>query len=253
MKKQNNKLLGKRIVIVGASSGIGYALTEALTAQGAKLGVAARRTDRLDALADKYPSQITTAQIDVTDNDAPAHLEQLVRNLGGLDIYLHVAGIGYDNPSLDPTREADFVNTNATGFARMISAAYNLMRKAGGGHIAAITSVAGTKGIGVMSAYSAGKQFDYAYLTALSQLSHNEHAGIRFTDIRPGWTTTPLLDSDRKYMMEMTQQHAVKCIVRAIIKKKRIAYIDWRWGIVCRLWRMVPSWLWERMNPRLWH
>lgn len=239
----------KRMIITGASSGIGLRVAEALASRGFKLGLAARRTEMLRELKERYPDNVEYEAIDVTKKDAPERLNKLIERTGGMDIYFHVAGIGYDNPGLDPEREADMINTNSTGFARMVSAAYGYFRNNGRkGQIAAVTSVAGTNGIGEMAAYSASKRMAQTYLVALEQLAHKEKCDVTFTDIRPGWIKTPLLHEGRRYPLEMTLDYAVPGILRAIARKKRVAVIDWRWNVVVGLWRMVPNCIWTRMN-----
>lgn len=239
----------KRVVIMGASSGIGLAVAEALASRGVKTGLAARHTSELRALKEKYPDNVEYESIDVTHNDAPKKLEVLIDKLGGMDIYFHVAGIGYANPTLDPHREAEMIATNAAGFARMVSAAYGYYRDSDRkGQIVALTSVAGTNGIGDMAAYSASKKCAQTYLVALEQLARKEKRDIIFTDIRPGWIRTPLLDSDKEYPMEMTLEYVVPQIIRAIVKHPRVAYIDARWGAVCTAWKAIPDAVWTRMD-----
>lgn len=242
----------KRILITGASSGIGHAVAEALASRGVKVGLAARNIMPLKYLKEKYPQFVEYESIDINHSDAPRKLSELIEKLGGMDIYFHVSGIGYDNPTFDPQREADIINTNACGFARMTSAAYSYFRnKKKKGQIVAVTSVAGTKGIAELSAYSASKRCAGTYLTALDQLSKKEHAGIYVTDIRPGWISTPLLHSDTEYPMEMTLDYVVPQIIRAIVKHPRVAYIDWRWGLLCSLWRLIPDSIWTRLNIKV--
>lgn len=242
-------MIEKKIVIMGASSGIGLASARILLRSGMRLGLASRRTEELARLADEFPGQVEYASIDICSPDAPAALYALIDALGGMDVYFHVAGIGYDNPTLDPEREAKIVNTNATAFARMVSAAYKWMRDAGvRGQIAAVTSVAGTNGIGNMSAYSASKKFAQTYLVAMRQLACIDKSGVDFTDIRPGWTTTALLKEGKQYPLQMTLDHVVPLILSAINHRRRVAVIDWRWAIVVALWRLVPNCLWVRMG-----
>lgn len=242
-------MIEKKIVIMGASSGIGLASARILLRSGMRLGLASRRTEELARLADEFPGQVEYASIDICSPDAPAAMYALIDALGGMDVYFHVAGIGYDNPTLDPEREAKIVNTNATAFARMVSAAYKWMRDAGvRGQIAAVTSVAGTNGIGNMSAYSASKKFAQTYLVAMRQLAFIDKSGVDFTDIRPGWTTTALLKEGKQYPLQMTLDHVVPLILSAINHRRRVAVIDWRWAIVVALWRLIPNCLWVRMG-----
>lgn len=239
----------KRVVIMGASSGIGLAVAEALASRGVKTGLAARHTKELHELKEKYPDCVVYESIDVTHNDSPKKLKELIDKLGGMDIYFHVAGIGYSNPALDPHREAEMIATNAAGFARMVSAAYGYYRdNKRKGQIVALTSVAGTNGIGEMAAYSASKKCAQTYLVALEQLARKENIDIIFTDIRPGWIRTPLLDSDKSYPMEMTLDYVVPQIIRAIVKHPRVVYIDARWSAVCAAWKAIPDAIWAKMN-----
>lgn len=237
---------------MGASSGIGYAVAEALASRGVKVGIAARHTSAMKALKDKYPNFVEYMSIDITKPAATTHLNTLIDKVGGMDIYFHVAGIGYENLSLSPEREVEIVNTNASGFARMLCAAYRYFSLHGGiGQIAAITSVAGTKGIGRLSAYSASKKFGQAYMVALEQLSHAEGNEIAFTDIRPGWVRTPLISPDRKYPMEMTVDYVLPKIIKAIVRKERVSVIDWRWNLLVGAWRCIPNYIWTRMQMKI--
>lgn len=239
----------KRVLIMGASSGIGLAVAEALASRGVKIGLAARHTTALRALKEKYPDCVEYQSIDVNHNDGPKKMEELIDKMGGMDIYFHVAGIGYSNPTLDPHREAEVIATNAAGFARMVSAAYGYFRdNSKKGQIVALTSVAGTNGIGEMAAYSASKKCAQTYLVALEQLAHKENVDITFTDIRPGWIRTPLLDEGKSYPMEMTLDYVVPQIIRAIVKHPRVAYIDARWGALCAAWKAIPDAVWTKMT-----
>ncbi len=234
---------------MGASSGMGLATAEALAKNGVRVGIAARHTAPMEELQKKYPDMVEYMAIDVTKKVAKSQLLQLINKLGGMDIYLHVAGIGFENLDLDPEKEVEILETNACGFVRMICTAYRYFRDNGiKGQIAAITSVAGTNGIGRLSAYSASKALDQRYLVALEQLANAEKSGITFTDIRPGWVNTPLLVSGDKYPVEMKVPFVVPNILWAIAKKKRVHVIDWRWNIIVGLWRMIPDAVWTKIN-----
>ncbi len=239
----------KKIVIMGASSGIGYATAEAFASRGVRVGLAARRTEKLKELKEKYPEFVEYESIDITEPEAVGKLNELIARLGGMDIYFHVAGIGTENVDLDPETEVRILNTNTVGFARMICAAYRYFRENYiPGHIAALTSAAGTNGIGRLSAYSSSKAMNQKYLVALEQLSNNQGALISFTDIRPGWVKTPLLQEGRQYPMEMELDYVVPQVIKAIVRRKRVAVIDWRWNLLVGLWRLLPDSVWTRLN-----
>ncbi len=237
---------------MGASSGIGLRVAEAFASRGVKVGMAARHTETMRELKKRYPDMVEYESIDVTHANAPELLGKLIEKLGGMDIYFHVAGIGYENLALDPQREVNIIATNLGGFARMLSTAYRYFcDNHRTGRIAAITSVAGTNGIGRLSAYSASKKGAQAYMVALEQLATEEGAKVSFTDIRPGWIRTPLLVEGLKYPMEMTLDYAVPLIIRAIVKRPRVAVIDWRWNILVGLWRSVPNCAWTKIKMKI--
>lgn len=237
----------KRIVIMGATSGIGLAVAEKLARSGHKVGVAGRKIGIMKALQKKYPENIVWEEIDVTRDDAPQYLHKLIEKLGGMDTYFHVAGIGYENRFLSPKEEIATVETNVTGFVRMIDTAFAYFRdNKQPGKIAAITSVAGTRGIGEIASYSASKSFGQTYLEALEQLAHLQNLNIRFVDIRPGWIRTPLLNPDEEYPMTMKLSYAGPLIIKSIEGKRAVRYIDWRWGLMVKLMKAVPRCLWVR-------
>lgn len=241
----------KRIIIIGASSGIGQRLAQSFAQKGYMVGVAARREDRLRQLRDAFPDRVVYQTIDITADDAPERLNRLISLTGGMDIFLMASGVGFEDETKDENIRKVFT-TNVVGFARMVGAAFRYYRdnNIGGGQIAAITSVAGAKGMGALPAYSAAKRCDNTFLDALEQLAREEGLSITFTDIRPGFISTDLLAPDRKYPMLMTLDHAVPLIEKAIIKRKRIAYVDWRYALLSFFWRLTPRWLWVRMSSK---
>ena len=238
----------KRAVIIGASSGIGYEVSRLLLAQGYTLGVAARREDRLMTLKKDAPDRVEVATIDVTSEDATTRLRELIDRLGGMDLYFHVSGIGKQNRTLSEDIELNTVNTNGMGFTRMIGEAYRYFAERGMGHIAAITSIAGVKGLGPAPSYSATKAMQNVYLQALEQQARSRGLDIRFTDIRPGFVDTDLLKGDYHYPMMLKPQAVARDIVKAIQKKRHVKVIDWKYAILTALWRRVPRFIWRNLK-----
>ena len=238
----------RRAVVLGASSGIGMEVCRLLLDEGWTLGVASRRTPLLMQLKEQWPDRVEVATIDVNDEEAPQQLLDLIATLGGIQLFFYAPGIGKQNPSLEPDIEMATVNTNAMGFTRMIGTAYRYMAQNGGGHIAAITSIAGTKGLGPAPSYSATKAFQNTYLQALEQLANSQDLHIRFTDIRPGFVDTAILGDGGNYPMLMKKEAVAKEIVRAIHRKEHVRVIDWRWRIVTAFWRRIPKWVWRRLK-----
>lgn len=239
--------MAKRIVIIGATSGIGYEVATIYRRLGWRVGVAGRRLERLEAFREQAPGQVEIQQLDVTEADAVDKLHQLIDRLGGMDLFLLSTGIGNQNRSLNPEIELATVNTNAVGFTRMVTAAYHYFQKQGEGHLAVISSIAGTKGLGAAPSYSATKRFQNTYIDALAQLARMEKLPISFTDIRPGFVKTDLLKND-KYPLLMCPERVAQRIVRALQRKKRSVIIDWRYVILVFFWKMIPRYIWERLS-----
>ena len=233
----------KRAIVIGASSGIGREVARLLMAEGWTLGVAARRTDLLQTLGD-----VQVEQIDVTSEKAPERLRALIDKVGGMDLFFYASGIGKQNRELVEGIEMATMQTNALGFTRMIGEAYRYFAEQGGGHIAAITSIAGTKGLGPAPAYSATKAMQNVYLQALEQQAHARGLKIRFTDIRPGFVDTALLAGNFRYPMMLKPERVANEIVQAINGKRHIRVIDWKYRLLTAVWRRIPRCIWRRMK-----
>lgn len=238
----------QKVVIIGASSGMGLEVAKLFLDRGCRVGVAARREDRLEALKQLAPDRVVTAALDVTADDADQRLRDLIEELGGMDLFFYSSGIGKQNRTLTPDIELNTINTNAMGFARMIGEAYRYFAEQGKGHIAAITSIAGTKGLGPAPAYSATKALQNVYLQSLEQQAHARGLKIQFTDIRPGFVNTDLLKGDFRYPMMLKPDKVARRIVSAILNKRHVVVIDWKYAILTALWRRLPRVLWRHLK-----
>ena len=242
--------MDKKVIIIGATSGIGREVALIYIAQGWKVGVAGRREAELESLRAEYPEQVYAQTLDVTQEDAPEKLHALIEQVGGMDVFLLSSGIGKQNPTLETGLELTTAATNVEGFIRMTNAAFHYFEQQGHGHLAVISSIAGTKGLGAAPAYSATKGFQNIYMDALDQLARMKKLNIRFTDIRPGFVATPLLNNQKKYPMLMEAPIVALDIVSAIEKKKRVAIIDWKFRLLVGFWRLIPKWIWLRLPIR---
>ncbi len=238
----------KKIIIMGASSGIGYEVALRFIADGWRVGVAARREEPLAELKEKYPTQVEYETIDITTKEAPSSLLSLIDKLGGVDIYFHCSGIGHQNKDVNIKVELDTIATNVLGFTQMVDTIFDYFKQQKqAGHIVVVSSIAGTKGLGVSPSYSATKRYNNIYIDCLDQLARMQKLNISFTDIRPGFVATPLLDDGQHYPMQMSVEYAAKKIFKAVIKRKRVAVIDWKYALLVFFWQLIPRWLWVRL------
>ena len=233
----------KRAIVIGASSGIGQEVAKLLISQGWTVGVAARRIERMQGIG-----AVAVEQIDVTTDEATTALERLINKTGGMDLFFYASGIGKQNRELSEDIELATLETNGVGFTRMIGAAYRYFACHGGGHIAAITSIAGTKGLGPAPAYSATKALQNVYLQALEQQANSRGLNIRFTDIRPGFVDTDLLSGDFRYPLMLRPEKVAEEIVHAIKQRQHIRIIDWKYRLLTAFWRRVPRFAWRRFK-----
>ena len=257
----------KRAIVMGATSGIGQEVARLLAANGYEVGIAGRREERLVQMAQATPGIVTHRQIDVTKEDAPTELYKLIEELGGMDLYFHSSGIGWENVALDADKELKTVETNGVGFVRMVSAAYNWFaeqradeakqraegdeQRAGDkerkARIACITSIARTRGLGASPAYSATKRMQAHYLECLSQQARMRHLNIGITDIRPGFVATDLIAGSH-FPLQLKAEDVARTIVRAIERGSEVVTIDWRYRLLVAAWQLIPRWLWVRLT-----
>ena len=181
------------ILVTGASSGIGEAICRALAARGQRVIGAARRLDRLEALAAELGDNFHSLELDVDDPDSVEGLEQrLPARFGAIDVLVNNAGhdIGGRRP-FDEGSAAQWcaiIETNVQGLIRVTRELIDGMLQRGRGHIVNIGSIAGLKPYATMSAYVASK---YA-VHGLSETLRLDYAGkgIRVTEIMPGMVRT---------------------------------------------------------------
>lgn len=240
----------KKAIVIGASSGLGQEVAKLLLADGMQLGIAARRVERLEEVKALAPDRVEVYAIDVTSDEAPQALDALIEKVGGMDLFFYASGVGNQNMELEPEIELKTVNVNGMGFTRMIGAAYRYMAKHGGGHIAVISSIAGTKGLGAAPSYSATKALQNAYIQSLEQQANMRGLKISFTDLRPGFVATELLGDDPKYPVLLTPEKVAREMVSAIKHRRHVWVIDWRWRIITAMWRRIPRCLWRHLKVR---
>ncbi|MEX7473059.1 SDR family oxidoreductase [Mycobacterium adipatum] len=189
----------KVVAITGASSGIGAATARRLAARGAAVVLGARRTDRLDALADQIRAdggRAGTVTVDVTRaEDLQRLVESAVHEHGRLDVLIGNAGIGPISP-MTARRRADWdamIDVNLRGVLHGIDAALPVFEKQGRGHFVTIVSTAGLKIVPTMAVYAATKN---AVRTLLEGLRQESTDGVlKTTAISPGVVRTEFGDS----------------------------------------------------------
>ena len=226
-------------MVVGASSGIGEALSRKLAAEGYEVGLAARRRDRLKDIGAELPTQAYVARIDVTDvEDAREGFQELADAMGGVDLVVLNAGVGFENRDLDWEPERDTVDTNVRGFVALATAAMAHFRRQGGGRLVGVSSVAAHFASGPVPAYNASKAFVSTYLDGLRYRSRAFDADVGVTTIEPGFVDTDLAGGT---FWMCSPETAADQIYAAIRRGKRHAYVTRRWRLVAWLLALLPD------------
>lgn len=241
----------KKILIVGATSGIGEGLVKWYAGKGGvKIGVIGRREDRLKAVKSDYPDVCEYEVGDVIDRSGVEEaLERLVRRLGGMDLLILSAGTGDLNPLLDYEVELPALQTNVCGWTAIVDWATLFFEKQGYGHLAAITSIGGLRGSGMAPAYNASKAYQMIYLEGIRQRVYQKRLPVIVTDIRPGFVDTAMAKGEGLFWV-VSVEKACEYIGCALECRSSRVYVGRRWRMVAWLLKHLPEMWYLRMGRK---
>jgi hypothetical protein len=242
-----------QVFLTGASSGIGAALARHYAAAGATLGLAARRRDRLFELIAELPGEHACYPLDVADAGAlKLAAEDFIARCGCPDIVIANAGISVgtltDEAGDLPAFRRVF-ETNVMGMAQTLQPFIAAMKARGSGRLVGIASVAGIRGLPGAEAYSASKAAAIAYLESL-RLEMRPY-GIKVVTIAPGYIETPMTAlNPYKMPFLMPPAQAAERFAAAIARGTSYTVIPWQMGVVAKVLRVLPNWLYDRLFVR---
>jgi short-subunit dehydrogenase len=238
----------QKILITGASSGLGAGMARSFAAKGRDLALCARRTDRLDELKaellQQYPGiNIAVAALDVNDHEqVPKVFAELSDELGGIDRVIVNAGIGKGARlgSGKPWANKATLETNLVAGLVQIEAALEMFSKSGSGHLVLISSVLGNRGVpGVKASYAASK----AGMRSLGESLHAEYlkGPIKVSLIEPGYIESEMTAKSNSTMFMVDNETGVKALVGAIEREPGRAVVPrWPWVPLVQLMRVLP-------------
>ena len=238
----------QKILITGASSGLGAGMARAFAAQGRDLALCARRIDRLDGLKaellERYPAvKVAVAALDVNDHEqVPKVFAELSDSLGGIDRIIVNAGVGKGAPlgsgKLWATKAT--IETNLVAALVQIETAIEMFKEAGSGHLVLVSSVLGNKGVpGVKAAYAASK----AGVSSLGESLRAEYARgpIKVTVLEPGYIESEMTAKSASTLLMVNNETGVRAMVAAIERESgRAAVPWWPWAPLVQLMKLVP-------------
>lgn len=237
-----------RVVISGASSGIGLALARHYLKQGAVVAAFARRAELLQVLADEFPQQVFVYTLDVRDAAALQHAAaDFIARAGVPDIVIANAGVSVGTLTEyaeDSDAFRQVMDINVLGMVQTFQPFIVAMRAAGSGTLVGIASVAGFRGLPGAGAYSASKAAAISYLESLRVELRG--SGVKVTTICPGYIRTPMTAHNPYAMPFMLDADvAAKRMARAIARQTSFTVIPWQMGLVGRVLKILPRWLYD--------
>jgi short-subunit dehydrogenase len=237
----------KKAIIIGATSGIGKELAKLFAESNYKVGITGRRTELLNELKNENPDSYFIKTLDVTDTTVAAEkLEELTTELGGLDILIICSGTGDINEKLEFEIEKRTIDTNVIGFTFVADWTFNYFEKQKSGHLVAISSIGGLRGSRQAPAYNATKSYQINYLEGLRQKASKLRHPIYVTDIRPGFIDTEMAKGEGLFWV-MPVEKAVRQIYKAIITKRKVAYVTKRWRLTAMILKRIPGPVYDKM------
>jgi short-subunit dehydrogenase len=232
-------------VIIGASSGIGEALAHQLHRAGWRLALVARRHERLERLRDTLATETVVRALDVAQPGAAVIIEQVLEELGSVDLVIISAGTGHNNNDLLWELDFDTVSLNVVGFMAVAQVAMRYFLRQGRGHLVGISSIAALRGNSA-ACYAASKAFQSVYLDGLRELARHSGHPITVTEVQPGFVDTAMMKPTRplpalvRRLLVVSPAKAATQILRAIEKRRKHAYITRRYAPIAFILKLLP-------------
>lgn len=241
----------QRILIVGASSGIGEALALHLAGAGKTLGLVARRQAALARVADEVTRRGGKAVVEVSDAADPRAVEaswaNLLSQMGGIDAVVYAAGVMPEvgPEEFDTAKDQQVIEINVLGAVAWLNCAARHFAPLGRGVICGIGSVAGDRGRRGAPVYGASKAALHTYLESL----RNRLAvrGVRVVTVKPGPVRTPML-GDKRMPLTVNADVAAAAIARSLSSGPDVVYVHWLWRWIMLAIRSVPSLIFRKLS-----
>ncbi len=247
---------GQKVIITGASTGIGRAIAKELAKAGAQVGLLARREELLLELVNEIQTLGGKAFYRVADiserHETLTGISELIHCMNGVDILIANAGVGAPTtiqPFNVETQEK-MIKVNLLGVIYCIEAVLQTMLDSCKGQIVAISSLAGFKGLPGESGYTASKAGLNTFMEGMRIQLRPKN--IYVSTICPGFIKTPMTEvndeKDMPWLMEA--ETAAKIIIKAIRRKTKVLRFPWQTSLLMRITGMLPDWVVERVMKK---
>ena len=236
-----------KVIIIGATSGIGRELAKLYARKNWLVGATGRRIELLHSLQEEFPDNIIIECFDVTEDENIESIKNLTQQLGGLDLLIYNSGYGEISETLDWKIDKTTTQINVNGFAEIINFTFNYFVLEGKGHIAATSSIAGLRGNSFAPAYSASKAYMSNYMEGLYLKACKLKLPIYITDIQPGFVKTEMAQGNGQFWVCPVEK-AAEQIYKNINLKKRRVYISKRWWLIAKLVHIMPISIYKKFG-----
>jgi len=240
--------MSKKIIIIGATSGIGEELARQCVEKEYLVGGTGRRIERLEEMKKELGNYYYFSEMDVTDHEkSKEQLHELIRQMGGMDIIVLNAGISNYQASSVTSMEQMIIEVNVSGFIQLFGEAFKYFRQQGHGQIVGVSSIASLFGSSRAAPYSASKAFISTYMQAYRQRSNSMDHDITITDVKPGFVKSEMTEGKKGMFWVAETDKAVKQMLKDIEKKKSYSVVTRRWILVAWLLKLTPNWILDRL------
>lgn len=240
--------MSKKIIIIGATSGIGEELARQCVDKEYHVGGTGRRVERLEEMKKELGNYFHYTRMDVTEyEDAKRKMQNLIEEMGGVDIIVLNAGISNYPASSITTMEQKIIDVNVSGFVQLFGEAFQYFRKQGHGHIVGVSSIASLFGSSRAAPYSSSKAFISTYMQAYRQRCNKLKEDIAITDVKPGFVKSEMTEGKKGLFWVGETDKAVRQMLKDIEKRKSYSYVTRRWRLVAWLLTLTPNWVLDRL------
>jgi decaprenylphospho-beta-D-erythro-pentofuranosid-2-ulose 2-reductase len=247
----------QRAIVVGATSGIGLALAQRLVSEGAGVALVGRSGEKLQRatgginMREKGQGAGVSYGNDVHNTEEiPALFQEIVQDLGGLDLIIYAAGImpKVAPDDYDTATDREIIDTNLIGAMAWLNEAAARFAQLGSGTIVGISSVAGDRGRRGNPAYCASKAALATYLESLRNRLGSR--GVTVVTVKPGYVATAMTAGEKlpKFLPVIKPERAAELILAAAQQKRQVAYVPEIWRPIMAIIRAIPSRIFQRLN-----
>ena len=237
----------KKVIVVGASSGIGREVARLFAQEGNKVAVTGRRSALLEELRQEFPEKVITGVFDVRKLDNPRQLDLLIEQMGGMDICLISAGLGTVSNELNWEIENETYETNVSAFTQVSAWAFNYFVRQGHGQLANISSIASWRGNSHAPAYSASKAYQSVYFEGLRMKAMRLGVPLIITDIQPGFVQTKKAQGNKRFWVASVHK-AARQIKSGMDSGRFRFYVTKRWRLIAWIMKWMPNFIFHRVS-----